>query len=95
MRIYLTESFSGEPVRVTVEGKTVLELGEAKTDWSVGLAGSTEVELKAGDTVEVAVSGGQLTASRRVQWPENRALVVALGPEGLQIEERPEPVRFM
>lgn len=95
MRIYLTERFSGEPVRVAVDGKTVLELEEAHTNWSVGLAGSTEVEMESGATVVVEIPGGKLKASHRIEDPKNRALIIKMSPAGIEIDEQPEPVRFL
>jgi hypothetical protein len=95
MRIYLTEGFSGEPVRVTVNGTQVLDLADVRTNWSVGLAASASADVQGRATVVVELPGRHLRAEHATQARDDRALLVRVGENGLEVEEATEPVRFM
>jgi hypothetical protein len=95
MRIYLTEGFSGEAVRVKVNDTPVLDLPEVRTNWSVGLAASATAEVQGLATVVVELPGRGLRADHATQASADRALLVSVGEDGLRIEETTEPVRFM
>ena len=95
MRIYLTDGFSGEPVRVTVNGTRVLDLANARTDYSVGLAASATADVQGPATVVVELPGRRLRAEHATQARDDMALLVRVGEDGLSVEEATEPMRFM
>ena len=95
MRIYLTEGYTGEPVRVTVDGRLVLDLPDVRTNWSVGLAASTAADVQGLVSVLVELPQRRLRAERPTQAREDRALLVKVGEAGLEMEEVAEPVRFV
>jgi hypothetical protein len=95
MQIYLTEGFSGESVRVTVNGSSVLELPEVRTNYSAGLAASATAEVRGRVTVTVELPGRGLRADHVTEAGEDRALLVSVGDDGVRIQETAEPVRFM
>lgn len=95
MRIYLTEGFSGEPVRVTVNGSPVLDLPEVRTNWSAGVAASATADVQGRVTVAVELPARGLRADHATQAGDERALLVSVGDGGVRIEETTEPVRFM
>jgi hypothetical protein len=94
MRIYLTEGFAGDPVRVTVNGTTVLDLPDARTNWSVGLAATASTEVEGPARVMVELPSRRMRAEHAMEAGAGRALVVRVGPEGIEFEEAAEPLRF-
>lgn len=96
MRIYLTEGFAGEPVRVTVNGTQVLDLSEARTNWSAGVAASATAAVTGSAQVVVEVPGRGTRAEHTMDAREDRALLVRIDDAGrLVLKEEDEPVRFM
>lgn len=95
MRIYLTEGYSGEPARVTVNGTPVLELPDVRTNWSVGLAASASADVRGQATVVVELPGRGLRAEHGTEARDDLVLLVRVGEDGLEVEEATEPVRFM
>jgi hypothetical protein len=95
MHIYLTEGFSGEPVRVMVNGTQVLDRADVRTDYSAGLAASASADVQGPATVVVELPGRRLRAEHATQARDDLALLVRVGEDGLSVEEATEPVRFM
>lgn len=95
MRIYLTEGFAGDAVRVTVNGAPVLDVPDARTNWSVGLAASASADVQGPVTVVVELPGRRLRAQHSTEGGADRALMVRLGADGLEFEEGTEPQRFL
>ncbi len=96
MRIYLTEGFAGDSIRVTVNGVQVLDLPEVRTNWSVGLAASASAEVQGRATVVVELPGRRLRAEHVMNARDDRALLVRIDEDGrLEVREATEPVRFM
>ncbi len=95
MRIYLTEGFTGEPVRITVNGSPVFDRPDVRTNWSVGLAATAVTDAVGQVSVGVEVPGRGLRAEHTMAASEERALLVALQPVGIGFKEEQEPVRFL
>jgi hypothetical protein len=95
MRIYLAEGFAGEAVRLTVNGKPVLDLPEARTNYSTGLAASATAEVAGLVTIMVELPGRRLRAEHRTSAREGLVLLVRLGETGPEFEETTSQPRFL
>lgn len=93
--MYLTEGFAGEPVRLTVNGKTVLDLPAARTNYSSGLAASATAEVEGAVTIVVELPGRGIRAEHQTRTRKDLELLVRLGESGPEFEETHGQQRFL
>jgi anti-sigma factor RsiW len=90
----LQEGFAGETVEVRLDGREVWR-GEARTDWSIGLAERVQVEVPAGGgTVSVTVPSRPASIDLVLKPGEAPVLGVSLIGGGLVSRRSDEPFRY-
>lgn len=95
LRIDLTAGFDGERVRVRVNGREVYAREGVRTDYSVGLADSFEVE-RDGDVAQVTLELPDRGAADTADVPADQAAVAfTVGPDGgIGHEVSPDVFRY-
>lgn len=93
LHVHLQDGFSGEPVRIRLDGKTVIENSAVTTRPQLGLAEIIPLELPAGrHTLEVQVPAHTQAETITLQPGQELHLGLSLGPDGglsLRISESP------
>jgi len=79
LTIVLEDGFDGEPVEVTVDGRTVIDEAGVRTDQRIGVAHAVQVPTPAGPfDVAVAVPSRSLRATHRIELPTDTSVGISI-----------------
>jgi hypothetical protein len=95
LHIHLREGFADDEVEVRVDGRSVAQLRHVTTNYSIGLAAETEVDVPAGPTTVELVLRGYPPAPTRIDATAQTFLFVRREGEKLVFESSATPPAYL
>ena len=94
LEIHLADGFENDDVELRINGKTAAHHDRLSTNYSIGLAAQTDLEVPAGPSRVEIILKGKPAVSKELHVEADTYLIIRKQDGNLQIESTNEPPAY-